>query len=125
MPSSYDYAVVRIVPRVEREEFLNAGVVVFCPEQNFLGARVRLNQARVAAFAPHIDLELVGSRLSGLEAVCAGDASAGPVAAMGLRERFHWVVSARSTMLQISPVHSGVCTSPERVLARLFKQLCL
>ena len=125
MPSSFDYAVVRIVPRVEREEFINAGVVVFCPEEAFLGARVRLNEARLAAFAPHIDLELVNNRLAGLMAICKGDPTAGTVARLGLRERFHWIVSPKSTVLQMSAVHCGVCASPERVLARLFRELCL
>ncbi len=125
MPSSFDYAVVRIVPRVEREEFLNAGVVVFCPEQNFLGARVRVNEARLAAFAPQVDVELVHSRLSGLVAVCVGDPRAGTIARLGLRERFHWIVSPRSTLLQMSAVHSGVCREPEGVLGRLFWELCL
>lgn len=125
MPSSFDYAVVRIVPRVDREEFMNAGVVVFCPEQNFLGARVRLNETRLAAFAPHIDMELINSRLSGLMAICTGDPRAGTVANLGLRERFHWIVSPKSTILQMSPVHSGMCAAPEKVLAKLFKQLCL
>jgi len=123
--SAFDYAVVRIVPRVEREEFLNAGVVLFCPEQNFLGARVRLNEARLAAFAPQIDIELVNSRLAGFMAICSGDRSAGPVASLGLRERFHWLVSPKSTLLQLSPVHTGICTAPEKVLARLFRELCL
>jgi hypothetical protein len=125
MPSSFDYAVVRIVPRVERDEFINAGVIVFCPEQNFLGARVHLNEARMAAFAPHIDLDLVSGRLSGLMAVCAGNPNAGPIARLGLRERFYWLVSPRSTMLQMSSVHSGLCANPERTLTRLFKHLCL
>jgi hypothetical protein len=125
MPSSFDYALVRIVPRVDREEFMNAGVVVFCPEQNFLGARVRLDELRMAAFAPHIDMDLVKSRLSALAAVCAGEPNAGPVAKLGTRERFHWVVSPRSTILQMSPVHSGVCSDPERTLADLFKRLCV
>jgi hypothetical protein len=125
MHSSFDYAVVRIVPRVEREEFVNAGVVVFCPEANYLGARVRLNEGRLSAMAPHIDLELVHSRLAGLMAVCTGDASAGPVAKLGIRERFHWIVSPKSTILQMSAVHSGICAVPEKVLGRLFRELCL
>jgi len=125
MPSSFDYAIVRIVPRVEREEFVNAGVVLFCPEENFLGGRVRLNEARLAAFAPHIDMELVHNRLAGLMAVCKGDPSAGTVARLGLRERFHWIVSPKSTVLQVSPVHCGICADPERVLVKLFRELCL
>ncbi len=125
MPSSFDYAVVRIVPRVEREEFINAGVVVFCPEANYLGAKVRLNEPRLAAFAPHIDMELVNSRLAGLMAVCTGDPQAGTIANLGLRERFHWIVSPKSTILQMSAVHSGICTVPDQVLSRLFRELCL
>jgi hypothetical protein len=125
MPSSFDYSVVRIVPRVEREEFINAGVILFCPEENFLGARARLNEARLAALAPHIDMELVNDRLAGLMSVCAGDVQAGTVAQMGLRERFHWIVSPKSTILQMSPVHCGVCANPERTLVRLFRDLCL
>ena len=125
MPSSYDYAVARIVPRVEREEFLNVGVVVFCPEEHFLDAKVRLNEAKLVALAPHIDMDLVNSRLVAFMAVCQGNQSAGPIARLSLRERFHWIVSPKSTMLQMSAVHSGVCASPQRVLARLFHQLCL
>lgn len=125
MPSSFDYALVRIVPRVEREEFLNAGVIVFCPEQNFLGARVGLNRARVDAFAPYIDLDLIESRLNGLAAICSGERAAGAVACLGLRERFHWLVSPKSTMLQMSPVHTGLCEDPEFTLMRLFRKLCL
>jgi hypothetical protein len=125
MPSSFDYAVVRIVPRVEREEFLNAGVIVFCPEQNFLAARVRLNRGRLAAFAPHIDLDLIESRLNGLVALSSGDPEAGTIACLGLRERFHWLVSPKSTILQLSPVHTGICEDPAHTLMRLFRNLCL
>lgn len=125
MPSSFDYAVVRIVPRVDREEFINAGLVVHCPEQNYLGARMRLDERRLRALAPHIDVDLVNSRLAGLMAVCTGDPKGGPVARLSLRERFHWIVSPKSTILQMSAVHSGICSDPERMLARLFKQLCL
>lgn len=125
MPSSFDYSIVRIVPRVEREEFINAGIVLFCPEENFLGARTHLNAARLAAFAPHIDVNLIEWRLHAVAAVCEGDPAAGPIAQLGLRERFHWIVSPRSTILQLSPVHTGVCADPARALARLFRQLCL
>ena len=124
MPSSFDYAVVRIVPRVEREEFVNTGVVVFCPEQNFLGARVHLNKLRLTAFDTHVDLELVNSRLAGLIAICNGDPAAGPIANLTLRERFHWIVSPKSTLLQLSPVHTGTCEHPGQVLTRLFRVLC-
>lgn len=125
MPNSFDYAVIRIVPRVDREEFINAGLVVYCPEQNFLDARMRLDERRLTAFAPHIDVDLVHSRLAGLMSICKGDRTAGLVANLSLRERFHWLVSPKSTILQVSAVHSGICSDPERTLRRLFKQLCL
>jgi hypothetical protein len=125
MPKSFDYAVVRIVPRVEREEFLNAGLVLFCPEAPFLGARVHLNEAKLSVLCPQIDVDLVNRRLAGLLAVCSGDPGAGPVAALGIRERFHWIVSPKSTILQMSPVHTGICDLPEQTLVRLFGELCL
>ena len=125
MPASFDYAIVRIVPRVEREEFMNAGVVLFCPEQRFLAAKVGLNQARLLALAPHIDLDLIRNRLNGVDAICAGDPASGPVANLNLRERFHWVVSPKSTILQMSAVHTGTCESAEAALKHLFNTLCL
>jgi hypothetical protein len=119
----YDFAVVRIVPRVEREEFVNAGVVVFCPAQKFLGARVRVDEPRLRALWPEVDIPLLRQHLEPLPAICAGDPDAGPIAARPLRERFHWVVAPRSTMIQISAVHTGLCESPEAVLGELFAKL--
>jgi hypothetical protein len=126
-PSSFDYAVVRVVPRVEREEFLNAGVIVFCLEQNFLAAKVHVDGDRLKALWPEIDVELVRQHLEAIPKICAGDPSAGPIARLSLRERFHWLVAPRSTMIQVSPVHSGICERPEpaleQVLDRLFQRL--
>jgi hypothetical protein len=121
--SSFDYAVVRVVPRVEREEFLNAGVIVFCLEKNYLAAKVRRDDDRLKALWPEIDAALVGQHLDAIPRICAGDPSAGPIARLSLRERFHWLVAPRSTMIQVSPVHSGICENPEGALQRLFEQL--
>jgi hypothetical protein len=121
--SSFDYAVVRVVPRVEREEFINAGVIVFCLEKNFLAARVRVNEERLKAIWPDVDVDLVRRHLEAFTKVSAGDPSAGPIAKLSLRERFHWLVSPRSTMIQVSPVHSGICGDPAKSLDRLFERL--
>jgi len=122
MPASYDYAVIRIVPRVEREEFINAGVVVFCPEKRYLAARVSLDEERLRALWPEADIEMVREHLAAIERICAGDPAAGPIAALSQRERFHWLVAARSTVIQPSPVHTGICDRTDDLLNRLAKQ---
>src|ERR1700729_3446509 len=121
-PASFDYAILRVVPRVERQEFINAGVVVFCLEKRYLEARVRLDEARLSALWPEADVELVRQHLDALVRVCKGDATAGPVAQLSERERFHWIVAPRSTILQPSPVHTGVCDGTDGLLDRLEKQ---
>lgn len=121
--SSFDYAVVRVVPRVEREEFLNAGVVLFCLERGFLDARVELDRPRVAALAADADLDAIRAHLEAIPRVCAGGPAGGPIGALSQRERFHWLTAPRSTMVQLSPVHSGLCDDPVRALERLFERL--
>jgi len=123
--SSFDYAILRVVPRVEREEFLNAGVILFCLERDFLRARVELNEERLRALWPAADVELIRQHLEAIPRICAGSPDAGPVARLSLRERFHWLVSPRSTMIQVSPVHSGLCEDPERTLNELFRRMVL
>ena len=122
VPASFDYSILRIVPRVERQEFVNAGVVVFCLEKRYLAARIRLNRDRVKALWPEVDLELVGKHLDAVPRICEGDPSAGPIAQLSQRERFHWLVSPRSTIIQPSPVHTGVCDATDGMLDRLEKQ---
>lgn len=122
-PNSFDYAVLRIVPRVDREEFLNAGVIVFCLERGFLGAKVHLPEQRLRAGWPDLDLSLVQAHLSAFARIARGEPDAGPIAQLSPRERFHWLVSPRSTMIQVSPVHSGLCDSPESMLEDLFRKL--
>lgn len=109
VPSSFDYAVVRVVPRVERGEYINAGVIVFCLERKFLEARVVVDEQRLKALWPEIDIDLVRRHLDAIPKIAAGDISAGPIAKLALRERFHWLVSPRSTIIQVSPVHTGLC----------------
>ncbi|MGA8028883.1 MAG: DUF3037 domain-containing protein [Bryobacteraceae bacterium] len=123
--SSFDYAVIRIVPRVEREEFINAGVIVFCLQRNFLQARVQLDEARLRSLSPELDLDLLRQHLHAIPKVCSGDRDAGPIARLPPRERFHWLVAPRSTVIQVSAVHSGLCESPDSALDELFSQLVL
>ncbi len=121
-PASFDYALLRVVPRVERQEFINAGVVVYCPQKRYLAARIRLDEARLRALWPDADLALVQAHLRAVERICAGDASAGPIAKLSLGERFHWLTSPRSTIIQPSPVHTGVCDATDALLERLETQ---
>lgn len=121
--SSFDYAVIRIVPRVERGEFLNAGVILFCRQCRFLAARTQLDAARLAAFAPDLAPEPIASALDAITAICDGAESAGPIARLGQAERFHWLVSPSSTVVETSPVHSGLCDDPARALDDLFERL--
>jgi hypothetical protein len=123
--ASFDYALMRVVPRVERQEFINAGVVVHCPERQFLGARIHLNRERLVALWPQADVALVEQHLEAIQRICAGDPAAGAIAKMSQRERFHWLTSPRSTMVQPSPVHTGVCHETEGLLDRLEKQFLL
>lgn len=121
--SSFDYATIRVVPRVDREEFVNAGVVVFCLEKKFLGARVHVDKARLLALWPEIDVDLVRQRLRAFPRICSGECTGGPIARLPRRQRFHWLVAPRSTIIQLSPVHSGLCESPEAILDELFSTL--
>lgn len=116
---SYDYAVFRVVPRVEREEFVNVGVIVSCPGKDFLEALIELDEKRIRSLDPTIDLELVRSNLETIPAICAGGENAGPIGKLTQRERFYWLVAPRSTIIQSSPVHTGYCSDPSEVLQHL------
>lgn len=121
--SSFDYAVIRVVPRVEREEFINAGVLLYCLSQRFLEARVQLNPERLKALAPDIDLAMVEEHLASVPLICAGGPAAGPLGALSQKERFHWLVAPRSTIIQASPVHSGLCERPDEALEKLLDRM--
>ena len=120
---AFDYAVVRVVPRVERGEFVNAGVILFSRTAGFLDARIELDAARLNALAPSIDHEVVQSYLDAIPRICAGGSEAAPIGLLSQSERFHWLVAPRSTIIQTSPVHSGVHSDPAAALMHLFEKL--
>ena len=120
---SYDYAIVRVVPRVEREEFINAGVVLSCPSQGFLDARIDLDEARLLALDEGVDLAAVRENLASIPLICAGGSAAGPIGRLSARERFHWLVAPRSTMIQTSAVHTGRCENPAAALEHLLETM--
>ena len=115
----YDYAVIRVVPKVEREEFINAGVIVSCPELSFLEARINLDEARLLALDPSLDLDLIRTHLATIPTICRGGDDAGPIGQLPQRQRFQWLVAPRSTVIQTSPVHTGRCSDPKKALDHL------
>ncbi len=116
---AYDYAIVRVVPRVERGEQVNVGVILSCVDGEFLEARIEVDQARLRALDPALDLEAIQAGLDAIMTVCAGGPAAGPIGALPPRGRFRWLVSPRSTVIQMSPVHTGRTTDPPAALERL------
>ena len=121
--NSFDYALVRVVPRVERGEFLNVGVILFCSTQAFLEAKIELDHPRLKALAPLLDIPVVESYLDAIPKICAGGGDAGSIGALPQRARFHWLVAPRSTVIQTSPVHSGVHHDLKAALDSLFEKL--
>ena len=115
----YDYAVVRVVPKVDREEFINAGVIVSCPDLSFLEAGIKLNESRLLALDPTVDLDLVRNHLATIPTICRGGDEAGSIGQLLQRQRFHWLVAPRSTVIQTSPVHTGRCSDPAAALKHL------
>ncbi|HET7434741.1 MAG TPA: DUF3037 domain-containing protein [Thermoanaerobaculia bacterium] len=120
---AFDYAVVRVVPRVERGEFINAGTILFSPTARFLGARIALDAARLHALAPALDLEVVQNYLDIIPLICNGGPDAGAIGSLSQSERFHWLTAPRSTIIQTSPMHSGVHADPGAALEQLFAKL--
>ncbi|HME37935.1 MAG TPA: DUF3037 domain-containing protein [Steroidobacteraceae bacterium] len=120
---TYDYAIVRIVPRVERGEFVNAGIILSCDIERILRARIELDEAALLALDAGVDLELVRSSLATIPAVCAGGADAGAIGKLSARERFHWLVSPKSTIVQTSPVHTGQCSDLDAALDHLVSRM--
>lgn len=119
----YDYAVVRVVPRVEREEFINAGVILSCHRSGFLQATIALDEARLLAMDPQVDIDTVRRHLSAIVAICAGEAGCGPIAQLPFRSRFHWLTARRSAIIQTSPVHTGRCTDAAAALDHIMDRM--
>jgi Protein of unknown function (DUF3037) len=122
-PHTYDYAVVRVVPRVERGEFINAGIIVYCGSAGLLSARIELDEQRLMALAPDVDLFTLNAALRTIPLICRGGPSAGPIGLLTPRERFDWLVADRSTSIQTSPVHSGLCVDPNAVIEQLLSAM--
>lgn len=120
---AFDYAIVRVVPRVERGEFVNAGVIVYCSTRGFLDCRIELDRARLQTLAPAVDIPTVESYLDSIPKICAGGGEAGSIGALPQRARFHWLVAPRSTVIQTSDVHAGVAEDPKAALDSLFEKL--
>ncbi len=121
----FEYAVIRIVPKVEREEFLNAGVILYCAKLNFLQTMFCLSEERLNNFSPEIDTDVLLQNLDAFERICVGDSSAGPIAKLDMPARFRWLTATRSTIVQTSKVHPGFCVNPAETLLRLYTQLVL
>lgn len=120
---TYDYAIIRVVPRVERGEAINVGVILSCPALDFLDARIELDPSRLLAIDPSADVEATRAHLEMIPRVCRGGAGAGPIGELPQRSRFHWLVSPRSTIIQLSPVHTGRTSDPEKALERLLETM--
>jgi hypothetical protein len=126
LQSSYEYAVIRVVPRVERGEYINVGVILLCLQRRYLGARMNFSaetQSLLLALAPDLDLALVRRHLDGIISICRGGSRSGPIGRLSQAERFHWLAAPSSTVIQPSPVHTGLCGDPAATLEHLVQTL--
>jgi hypothetical protein len=121
----FEYAVIRIVPQIEREEFLNVGVIVYCKEEKFLQTLYHLNQKRISNFCNKLDIEELENNLKIFDLICKGEIGSGPIGQLPIAERFRWLTATRSTIIQTSKVHPGFADNPSKTLNKLFHQLVL
>lgn len=121
----YEYAVIRVVPRVEREEFINVGVILYCSPQKFLKSIFRIHEEKLRTLSPNTDIGEVADYLQSFEKICKGGVQGGPIGQLPMAERFRWLTAVRSTVVQSSPVHPGLCTDAEETVLRLFSELVL
>ncbi|OYU94956.1 MAG: hypothetical protein CFE21_14880 [Bacteroidetes bacterium B1(2017)] len=121
----FEYAIIRVVPMVEREEFINVGVILFCKDLHYLGSKIELNSSKLLALAPTIDIQDIQANLSALQQICDGKASTNPISQLSTPERFRWLTATRSTLIQCSKVHPGFCAEPSQELEKLFEKMIL
>lgn len=119
----FEYAIIRVVPRVERGEFLNVGVILYCASKNFLQIKYSLNKERLLALSPEIEINEVREILHSFEQICKGTAEGGSIAKLPLSSRFRWLTAARSTIIQSSPVHPGLCSDMDKTIDKLYKEM--
>jgi hypothetical protein len=119
----FEYAIIRVVPRVEREEFLNVGVIVYCSAQRFLQTIFRLDEERMNIFSKQVDIKELEERLTAFRQICAGSKEGGPIGKLPIASRFRWLTATRSTVVQTSPVHPGLCADARETLEKLYEQL--
>jgi hypothetical protein len=124
MPDRYtfEYAIIRFVPKVEREEFFNVGVILFCKRKKFLDIKYQIDLDKFKAFAPEIELEVLNDYLNAWKLICDGDAAGGPIGKLEMSDRFRWLAACRSTIVQSSKTHPGTCLEPEKELEDIFKK---
>lgn len=121
----FEYAVIRVVPRVEREEFINVGVILYCARQNFLSAKIKLDEERLKAFCVEMDVDALRNNLNALEQISKGSLEGGPIGKLDAASRFRWLTATRSTVVQASKVHPGFCTHAKETLEKLYIELVL
>jgi len=119
----FEYAVIRVVPRVEREEFLNVGIILYCAKQKFLKANVYINEHKILAFIPALEIDFLKENLYAIPKICEGGVDAGPIGLLDNASRFRWLTATRSTVIQSSKVHPGLCGDAEETLQKLTEQL--
>ncbi len=119
----FEYAIIRIVPRIERQEFINVGVIVYCPPENFLKTEFELNKEKLLAFSNDLDVEELEKRLCAFKQICSGSPEGGIIAELPVASRFRWLTATRSTIVQTSPVHPGLCKDAQETLKRLYDEM--
>jgi len=119
----FEYAIIRVVPRVEREEFFNVGVIMYCADENFLKTKCELNKEKLSVLSNELDFDDLEKRLYAFEQICKGTEEGGPIGKLPIASRFRWLTAARSTIVQTSPVHPGLCNDPQETLDKLYEEL--
>jgi hypothetical protein len=123
--NQFEYAVIRIVPKVEREEFLNVGVVLYCAKEKFLQLKYTINEERLKSFGCELDMQEIKEYLHAFEQICLGNTTASPIAQLPIAERFRWLTATRSTVVQTSKVHPGLCNNAKEMLLKIYEQQVL